>query len=236
MLRRRGVLAASLAVLLTGCSAAGEANPEKVGPRGVDELTIPTPSPNPQDFVASVDNPWLPLKPGRVWTYDVSASPATSLEMRVEDAPQTVAGVACAVVHTTATDASGRVVRESDAYFAQDLRGNVWLLGEQTPSRSWRAGEGDAEAGLFMPAEPRVGDGWAVERSPDVASDDATVLGVESETTVPAGTFADTVVIETRAGVGHLDVTRRTYAEGTGLIEALTALGGTEHAGLVSVS
>jgi hypothetical protein len=234
MLRRRVVLAASLAVVLTGCSAAGEANPEKVGPRGVDELTIPTPSPDPADFVASVDNPWLPLEPGRTWTYDVSASRATRLEVRVEDAPQTVAGVACVVVHTTATDATGRVVRESDAYLAQDGRGNVWLFGEQGPDRSWRAGDGGAEAGLAMPAEPRVGDGYAAERAPDVA-DDATVLSVDSETTVPAGTFADTLVIETRAGVGDPDVTRRTYAEGTGLVEALTSVGGTEHAVLVSV-
>jgi hypothetical protein len=235
MLRRRVVLAAPLAALLTACSAAGEANPEKVGPRGVDELTIPTPSPDPGDFAASVDNPWLPLTPGRLWTYDVSASRATSLEVRVEDVPETIAGVACVVVHGTATDEAGAVVRESDAYFAQDLRGNVWLLGEQTPDRSWRAGVGGAEAGLAMPAEPRVGDGWAVERAPDGATDDATVLSVDTETTVPAGTFADTVVIETRAGVGDVDVTRRTYAEGTGLVEALTSLGGPEHVVLVGV-
>ncbi len=235
MLRRRVVLAAPLVVLLTGCSAAGEANPEKVGPRGVDELTIPTPSPDPDDFVGSVDNPWLALEPGRTWTYDVSASRATSLEVRVEDASETIAGIACVVVRTTATDASGGVVRETDTYLAQDTRGNVWLLGERTPDRSWRAGEDGAEAGLAMPAEPRAGDGFAQERAPDLATDVATVLSVGSETTVPAGTFADTVVIETRAGGGDLNVTRRTYAEGTGLVEALTTLGGTEHAELVSV-
>jgi hypothetical protein len=234
MLRRRVVLAASL-VVLTGCGAAGEANPEKIGPRGVDELTIPTPSPDPDDFVGVVDNPWLPLAPGRVWTYDVQASAAVNLEVSVEDEPETVAGVACVVVHSTATDDAGKVVRESDAYYAQDRRGNVWLLGEEAPSRSWRAGVDGAEAGLAMPATPREGDGYRLELAPGVAEDRASVVSRAADSTVLAGTFADTVVIDTRVEVGALEVTRRWYAEGTGLVEALTTLGGTEHLELVSV-
>src|SRR5215207_6363761 len=159
MLRRRVVLAASLAVL-TGCGAAGEANPEKVRPQGVDELTIPTPTPSLEDFVATIDNPYLPLKPGTVWTYDVSGSAASRLEVRVQDKATTVAGVRCTVVHSLATDADGRSVRETYALFAQDVRGNVWTLGEHGQDRSWAAGAADAEAGLAMPATPRVGDGY----------------------------------------------------------------------------
>src|SRR5688500_4174642 len=171
MLRRRGALAAALLVLLTGCGAAGEANPEKIGPEGVDELTIPTPSPDPADFVGTVDNPWLPLTPGRVWTYDVSGSAATRIEVSVASTPVTVDGVPCVVVHTEATDDRGRAVRQEDAYYAQDRRGNVWLLGEDGDDRSWRAGEDGAQAGLAMPATPRVGDGYAMERAPGVAED-----------------------------------------------------------------
>ena len=231
---RRLVALVAAVLLLSGCGAAGEANPEKIGPRGVDELTIPTPSPDPGDFVAAVDNPWLPLAPGRVWTYDVSGSSATELVVRVEDDSETVAGVACVVVRSTATD-EGEVVRESVAYYAQDRRGNVWLLGEDTPTRSWRAGEGDDQAGLAMPATPRVGDGFLLQRAPDVVEDRVTVLSVDSETTVPAGTFAGTVVTDTHAEIGDLAVTRRWYAEGTGLVEVLTTLGGTEHEVLAGV-
>jgi hypothetical protein len=233
---RRLVALVAASVLLSGCGAAGEANPEKIGPEGVDELTIPTPSADPDDFVTAVDNPWLPLEVGRVWTYDVQASAATSLVVRVEDAPETVAGVTCVVVHSTATDAAGKVLREGDAYYAQDRRGNVWLLGEETPTRSWRAGVDGAQAGLAMPASPRDGDGYRMELAPGVAEDRATVLSVTSDSTVPAGTFADTVVVDTHAEVGDLEVTRRWYAEGTGLVEALTTLGGTEQAVLVRVT
>ena len=222
--------------MLTGCSAAGEANPEKIGPRGVDELTIPTPSPNLEDFVATIDNPYLPLKPGTVWTYDVSGSAATRFEVTVASTPITVDGVPCVVVNTVATGADGGQVRQEFAYYAQDRRGNVWLFGEEGDSRRWRAGEGDNQAGLAMPAAPRVGDGYAMERAPGVAEDRVTVLALDGESSVPAGTFGDVLVLETHAEEGDRQVTRRWYAEGTGLVESLTTLGGTEHAELVGVT
>ena len=61
------------ALLVSGCGAAGQANPTEIGPQGVDELVIPTPNPDRDDFVDVVDNPWLPLEPGTVWTYNNSA-------------------------------------------------------------------------------------------------------------------------------------------------------------------
>ena len=42
-------------------------------------------------------------------------------------------------------------------YFAQDRRGNVWWFGREG---EWLAGEDGAQAGLAMPATPRLGDGW----------------------------------------------------------------------------
>jgi hypothetical protein len=238
MLRRTTMLAVAAALLivgLSGCGAAGEANPEKIGPRGVDELVVPTPAPDPDDFVRDVDNPYLPLEPGTVWTYDVSGSSVTDLEVRVQDGRETVAGIGCVVVHTSATDATGKVVRRSDAYYAQDDRGNVWLFGEEG-ERSWRAGEDGAEAGLAMPAAPRIGDGFLQERAPGIAEDRSSVLSVDDDSSVPAGTFSGTVVIETTAGAGDLHVVRTWYAEGAGPVEILTSLGGTEHAELTARS
>src|ERR1044072_2652040 len=78
--------------LLSGCGAAGQANPTEIGPQGVDELVVPTPSPDPDDFVDDVDNPWLPFAPGTVWTYDVAGGVVQHLEGRVEDARARVAG------------------------------------------------------------------------------------------------------------------------------------------------
>ena len=114
MLRRpRSALVAVVllgAVALTGCGAAGEANPETIGPRGVDGMVIPTPEPDPDDFVADVDNPWFPLEPGTVWTYDVTGSPVDKVEVRVDERRETVAGVECVVVHTSVVDPVAQTV------------------------------------------------------------------------------------------------------------------------------
>jgi len=229
-----------VAATLSGCGAAGQANPEKYPPTGVDELVIPTPAPDPDDFVHTVDNPWFPLALGTVWTYDVSGSEVDTLTVSVDDRREVVAGVSCVVVRRTATAADGKVVRDGVTYYAQDRLGNVWTFGEETtrgtPARSWRAGEDWAEAGLAMPATPRVGDGYLHGRAPGVA-DRSTVLSLDEELTVPAGTFRGLLLTEDTVGdpAGDL-VVRRSYAEGTGLVEETTTVGGTERAVLASVT
>jgi len=232
-----------LALVSAGCGGAGQANPEKVGPRGVDELVIPTPSPDSDDFVKGVDNPWLPLAPGRVWTYDVAGSAVQHVELRVEERPETVAGLSCVVVHRTAFDRDGEAVQESDTFYAQDRAGNVWLFGERPTvagadaSRSWMAGVDGAQAGIAMLATPRVGDGYLQERAP-VAADRSTVLALDEERTVPAGTFGGLVLTEDVATLANGDelVVRRYYAAGTGLVEETTTIGGAQRLVLASVT
>jgi hypothetical protein len=228
------VAALCVAVALAGCGAAGEANPRKIGPRGVDELVIPTPSPEPDDFVDGVDNPWLPLAPGTVWTYDVTGSAVRHLEVRVDEDRRTVAGVPCVVVTWRATDRDDVPVEEGHTYYAQDRRGNVWLFGEESTrtqsagepgSPQWRAGEGGAEAGIAMLASPRVGDGYLRELAVD-AADRATILSVDEERAVPAGTFAGLVLTEDESTLAYGGpVVRRYYAEGVGLVEETATVG-----------
>jgi hypothetical protein len=233
---RRLVALVAAGVLSSGCGAAGEANPEKIGPRGVDELVIPTPDPDPDDFVRKVDNPWLPLAPGTVWTYDVIGSVVESLEVRVEDERRTVAGISCVVVGWTATDSAGAEVEVGRTYYAQDRRGNVWLFGEERESNYWHAAESGAEAGVAMLATPRVGDGYLREAAGNTL-DRATVLSLDEERTVPAGTFGGLLATEDvsilDAGDGH--TVSRYYAQGIGLVEQSTTVGGTQHLRLRSV-
>ena len=87
-----------------------------------------------------------------------------------------------------------------------------------------------------MLAHPRVGDGYEQESAPGVAEDRSTILSVDDERTVPAGTFTGLVVTEDTSPLGLVEVVRRAYARGTGLVEATTTVGGTERMVLVEVS
>ncbi|WP_205471412.1 hypothetical protein [Nocardioides sp. SYSU D00038] len=202
-------LLVAVAVALAGC---GSASPPS-GPTGVDELTIPTPRPDPDDFVAEVDNRWLPLEPGATWTYDVTGGAADERTVTVSDDRLEVAGVATTAVTTregpeTTTD-----------YFAQDRDGNVWWFGR---AGEWVAGEDGALAGLAMPARPRVGDGFRLALAPGVVEDVATVEAVDETVNVPVGALADVVVLEVvdpRAGSGRSE---RAYAAGVGLVSERT--------------
>ncbi|MDP2775515.1 MAG: hypothetical protein Q8O61_18325 [Nocardioides sp.] len=194
------VAAAALLAAATGCGTASDPSP----PAGVDGLTIPTPSPDPRDFVDEIDNPWLPLAPGESWTY--RADGASSVVWSVEPGPE-IADVA-----TTALVAGEGVTD----YYAQDEAGNVWWFGREG---EWQAGVDGAEAGIAMLATPRVGDGYReAEPGPH-----AEVLGLDSMAETEAGAFEELLVIETTRPDGQ--VLRSFFARDTGLVYRETVTG-----------
>ncbi len=210
---RRASTAVVLLVALTGCAGIGQ--PAPYDSTGINGLVIPTPEPDPNDFVDVVDNPWFPLEAGATWRYDVTEAgrEVGSIEASVLDGTTDIGGVAATGV-TTATDIDG-ATDVSTRYYAQDARGNVWIVGADDggPGRGdWRAGEGGAEAGLAMPALPRLGDGWLTY-------------------VVPGQPEASTrVEDQSRAMVQTLDeadtTTRNGYEKGVGLVSIEDLEGG----------
>lgn len=191
----RALVVLALLAVLTGCGTASAPSP----PAGVDELVVPTPSPDPADFVDRVDNPWFPLEPGTHRTYDVAdAQGSHTLVVTVEAGP-TVAGVP-----TTA-----RVSREPGSrvvdWYAQDDRGNVWWFGR---AGEWAAGTDGAEAGLAMAATPRVGDGYRMAYAEGVVEDIAKVVSVAD----------DQIVVEQRSALRPGTSSELIYLRGTGLV------------------
>ncbi|PVG84753.1 hypothetical protein DDE18_03910 [Nocardioides gansuensis] len=221
------MFAAIPAALLLG--ACGVGAPPVSDPTGVDGLVVPTPSPDPADFVREVGNPWLPLLPGSTWRYEVRVDGEVeeTIEVTVTDDVRRVAGVDATVVRDVVTDAEGKVVEETLDWFAEDRAGNVWYLGEDTTSYerhrpstegSWEAGVDGAMAGLVMPAEPRVGDGFQQEWLPGVAEDRAEVLDVSASRTTAFGSWDDLVLTEDTTPLEPDLVEHKLYAHGVGLV------------------
>ncbi|WP_155992833.1 hypothetical protein [Nocardioides sp. URHA0020] len=196
-----------LPLALGGCGSAGVSSP----PAGVDELVVPTPSPDPDDFVAGVDNPWLPLRPGRTWTYQVvDVDGEHPITVSVAGGPE-VAGV-----ETTARVSTEQGRRTTD-WFAQDTAGNVWWFGR---AGEWQAGSDGAEAGLAMPDQPRVGDGYRTAYRSGVVEDLATVIALDGTATVPAGSYDDLLVTRETSELEPGGSRELSWARGVGLVKA----------------
>lgn len=222
-LRRSRVVArlAGVALALGTLAGCGSA-PEQVGPRGVDGLVVPTPEPDPADFVARVDNPWLPLVPGARWTREPAvegAGPAETVEVLEET--RLVAGVETTQVLTTSREPGSVEAVEEVSWFAQDRDGNVWAFGQEGV---WEAGTDGALAGLAMPADPRLGDGFVVW-SKDGRPQQAVRIGeTGTSATVEAGRFTD-LLEATVAEPGAGAETQLYLARGVGEVLRLTADG-----------
>jgi hypothetical protein len=188
---------------------------------------------DPADFKATVDNPLFPLVPGSEHVLEGSETDADTgetVELRVEetvlDEEYEVAGVGVTVVLVREYE-NGELVEETRDYYAQHLDGTVYYFGEDVDdyedgeivghSGAWLAGEGDALAGIFMPAEPKVGDQFEQERAPGVAEDESEVIAVDQSVETPAGAFEGCVKTEDYAPLD--DVTEfKLYCPDVGLV------------------
>jgi hypothetical protein len=173
------VLVGLLAAPLAGCAS----DPDPSPPAGVDELTIPTPAPDPDDFVDEVDNPWLALGAGESATLTGSMG---EVALVVGPEPTTLDGV----------PVTSWTVGATSYLLAQDRDGNVWSLTE------------DGEAGLFMAATPRYGDGYGTAYDGDTATRVAEVSDLEDDT------LEITTTDPAQPGSGEV----ATYEKGVGLV------------------
>lgn len=209
---------AALGLLLGGCASSG--GPAPLG--GVDQLVVPSPSPAPDDFVGTEEaaetggNAWYPMAVGSRWEY---ATPSGArLEVLVTGSG-VVAGVPVWSVRTTVSDHGADPEVHTDQ-LATDRAGNLWLLGQEFAERtgSWRA-SGEVGAGLYWPADPRVGDGWWRARVPARWQVTAQVVERQAQVHTPAGTFTDVVVSTQKDALHPLGTDRITWARGTGPVQ-----------------
>jgi hypothetical protein len=163
---------------------------------------------DPADFThsATVDNRFLPLKPGTEYVFaGSSADGKKRLVFTVTDLVKTVAGVQNAVVWDR-DFTNGKLVEAELAFFAQDDHGNVWHTGEYPEeyeggkvvgAPAWIAGVKGAKAGFEMQAAPRPGapvyaQGYAPP--PVDWTDHAQIYRVGRRVCVPVRCYANVLV------------------------------------------
>jgi hypothetical protein len=252
-IRTTPALAASGLLLLTlvGCGSTGTTGSQsssdtpKIPTATVDGVTVPTASPDPGDFVDTVDNPYFPLDPGTVWisTSDGDDGPQKDV-VTVTDKTRVIQGVTTVVVHDVVRDDTGKLVEDTYDWYAQDRDGNVWYFGEDTTAYdsgkpdtegSWEAGRDDARAGIAMLAHPDVGDAYAQEYRHDVAEDHGKVLSVTARVTGPTGAYGGVLKTEDITPLEPNLVEHKYYARGIGVVAEETVAGGHEQVRLVGI-
>lgn len=183
----------------------GETSPPEEPPINVGDPADYNPQIDPADFVAVINNPYLPFSPGSRWVYESETDEGLErIEVEVTDEDRTVMGVDVTVVRDTVT-LDGRVIEDTWDWYAQDREGNVWYFGEETEEYdedgsastegSWEAGVDGALPGIIMYADPQVGQAYRQEFYEGQAEDVAEGVRTGETAEVPAGGFEDLLVI-----------------------------------------
>lgn len=193
----------------------------------------------PSMFVGGVDNPYWPLAPGTKWTYEAKTDEGTeTIEVEVLRETRDVAGVACVVVHDV-VKLNGELIEDTYDWYAQDERGNVWYMGEDSKeyedgqvvstAGSWEAGVDGAQPGIKVWGDPRVGGpAYYQEFYKGEAEDLGKDIAIDGVADTPAGRFEDLLVVEEWTPLEPDVVERKYYKAGVGTVKEEMVRGGTE--------
>ena len=193
----------------------------------------------PADFVAGIDNPYLPLTVGSRWVFE-GGGERTEIEVLAET--RVVMGITATVVRDTVSE-DGELIEDTYDWFAQDVDGNVWYLGEDSteytngePSStagSWEAGVDGALPGIVMLANPTAGTAYRQEYYVGEAEDMAEVARLGQAVTVPFGAYEGVIVITEWTPLSPDTVEEKYYAPGVGMIKEAAVQGGSGGAELI---
>jgi len=200
---------------------------------------------HPSDFVARVDNPWFPLKPGSRWHYrGVDQDGGFTDNMRVTHRTKTIEGVRATVVHDVVLR-HGKPREVTNDWYAQDRHGNVWYFGEDTKeldphgnvtSRegSFKAGRDGARPGVLVAGHPRVGTTARQEYYKGHAEDHFKVLDRNARVSVPYVSSHNAVKTKEWTPLEPGILEHKYYVRGVGDVKEVTVKGPKERLRLVS--
>jgi hypothetical protein len=234
-MRKRIALVASVGAavaLLAACGSHKSSSP-----------TRPTPT---RTFVDRVDNPWFPLEPGTTLVYRGVKDGEPSRELlTVTNLTKVINGARCTVLHDRLY-LSGRLHERTTDWYAQDDKGNVWYFGESTAELdkngrvtstegTWQAGVDGAQEGIFMPADPQVGQSFRQEFYAGHAEDHFQVLSLSASVSVPYISSKKALLTKEWTPVEPGVIDHKLYIRGIGTVKERAVRGAQEQNTLVAV-
>jgi hypothetical protein len=177
-----------------------------------------------------VTNQWFPLARGSLWVYEGQEANKQSRDVvSVTRKMKTITGIHAAVV-ADRLYLNGTLAERTADYYAQDKRGTVWYLGENTAelnaqgkvtSRegSFRNGHDGAKGGIFMPANPRVGQSFQQESLKGQAEDRFRILDLATSVTTPAVSSQNAMLTKETSPLEPKIVDHKYYVQGVGNVK-----------------
>ncbi len=191
---------------------------------------------DPADFSAPVQNPYFPLVPGMIRTYEGETDEGTeTVIVEVTNETREILGVECFVV-LDRVFLDGEEIENTRDYYVPDNFGNVWYFGENSveiedglivnTEGSFIAGEDGAKPGIIMPAAPAVGETYRQEWALGEAEDWAAIVSLNEMVTVPFGMFNNCVQTIDGTPLDPDAVEFKFYAAGIGPVLEVNAESG----------
>ena len=177
-----------------------------------------------------VTNTWFPLARGSVWVYQGQQDRKQSRDvMKVTRKTKTITGIRVAVV-ADRLFLDGRLAERTADFYAQDKRGTVWYLGENTAELnakgkvtnregSFLNGHDGAKGGIFMPANPAVGQSFQQEFLKGQAEDRFRILDLATSVTTPAVSSQNAMLTEEKTPLEPKIVDHKYYVQGIGTVK-----------------
>lgn len=229
-----------LAALVLGAACGGDddeagdgtASPPAGLPQGDEPVDL-----DPADFVDEIDNPYWPLKPGSRWVYTETDADGNEMqvEVTVTDEKKDILGISATVVHDVVSQ-DGEVIEDTLDWYAQDVDGNIWYMGEDTKEYedgevvstegSWEAGVDGAQAGIAVPGNPESGMTYRQEYYAGEAEDRGKILSLDEHVEVPYGAFDGCLQTEDTTPLEPDVLENKYYCRGVGPVLAVDLSGG----------
>lgn len=185
----------------------------------------------PANFTNSttLTNPFLLFEPGKKYIYEAQTEEGLErTEVQRLVATKTILGITCIIVSDKVW-LEGILIEDTEDWFAQDNDGNVWYMGEEVDNYnpdgslrdhagSWEAGVDGAKPGIVMLADPQPGMTYRQEYYFNEAEDEAEVLELGLNVTVPFGSFTNCLKTHEWTELEPDVNENKFYAPGIGLI------------------